>query len=142
MPLKMKTIGLFFIIVAMLLITGCNSEEEPSNSGSVSITLNWDITWTCQFVNAFPCWDVKVGLGYSQSDVDKEAYFNHKDLSEPGTYTATGLAPGTYFYKAKKTIRQTCSFPLGVFCTIPDPVIKTEEFIITPNDTTTFSVSL
>ncbi|MCJ7447726.1 MAG: hypothetical protein MUO72_08535 [Bacteroidales bacterium] len=136
----MKAIGLFFIIVAMLLITGCNSEEAPSKPGSVSITLNWDIEWTCKFVTYYPCWDVKVGLGYSQSDVDNEAYFKHKDLSEPGTYTATGLAPGIYFYKAKKTIRQTCS--IGLFCSIPDPVIKTGEFIITSNDTTTFSVSL
>ena len=109
--------------------------------GEVSIVLSWDINRYCQLSKYFPCWDVVVGLGYSQSDVDKEAYFNSKSLSEPGTYNATNLAPGDYYYRAKKTIRTNCI--IGDVCPAPAaPTIKSGKFTIHSNLTTSISVAL
>ncbi|HUX56461.1 MAG TPA: hypothetical protein VMV77_05775 [Bacteroidales bacterium] len=126
-------------------VCGISVPTQPKpgsvSPGSVSITLSWDIKRYCNIVwTLSPCWDVMVGLGYSQTDVDKEAYFNHKDLSEPGIYTVTNLAPGVYYYRAKKTIRTSCVSANG--CPAPPPVIKSGKFTITSNKTISISVSL
>ncbi len=110
--------------------------------GSVTITLNWDIKRYCGANIWWPCWDVVVGLGYNQSEVDQEAYFIHKFLSEPSTFTVTNLAPGTYYYRAKKTVRQGCYLSGDHFCDIPPPVIKSGKFTIFSSVTTKLSVSL
>lgn len=110
--------------------------------GAVTITFNWDIHRKCEANDWFPCWDVVAGLGYSQSDIDKEAYFNHKELSSPGTYSTTNLPPGTYFYKAKKTIRFGCYITGDKFCGVPNPVIKTGSFQVNSNQTTSLTVNM
>jgi hypothetical protein len=116
-------------------------KTTTQKQGSVSITLNWDIKRYCELNTWYPCWDVVVGLGYSQTEVNNEAYFNHKELPEPGIYNVVNLPVGTYYYRAKKTIRQSCVLGTGP-CGPPAPVIKSGTFTITSNYNKTISVSL
>jgi len=122
--------------------SSCGTGTEPViKPGAVTFTLSWDVKRTCGNNVWFPCWDVDIGVGYSQSDVDKEAYFNHKSLSDVGTFTVTNLPPGTYYYRAKKTIRQTC-FNWTTGCEAPPPIVKSGKFTITSDRTTSISVTL
>jgi hypothetical protein len=123
----------------------CGGSIIPPNStkpGAVTITLNWDIHRKCDLNDWYPCWDVLVGLGYNQSDVNNESYFNHKDLSAPGSYTVTNLTPGAYYYGAKKTIRSNCYQAGTQFCGIIAPTTKSGSFQVKSDITTSVTASL
>ncbi len=101
-------------------------------TGTVVITA----TWTTTYVSCNPAYTVVIGLGYTSTDVANEAYFaqSGSNLYSPATYTNSTLAPGTYYYKAKKTYNaSTCGTGQG----IPPTVTKSGAFTITAGQTTT-----
>lgn len=124
--------------------SACGGGTTPSTTakyGSVTIILNWDTHRRCDLNDWQPCWEVLVGLGNNQSEVNKESYFNHKALSAPGTYTVSNLAVGTYYYGAKKTILEDCVRGGSQFCGTVAPTVKSGSFLVKSAITTSVSVS-
>ncbi|MBM3911441.1 MAG: hypothetical protein FJ350_00345 [Sphingomonadales bacterium] len=151
----MKNVILLLLVFTFTIVNGCKEKEQSgyncnngnctpvfenpqyltlsdchnacANKGEVAITASWN-TW---YVNCQQAYTVVIGLGYSSTDVANETYFaqSGSTLYSPSNYTVSNLAPGTYYYKAKKTYRSNYCAPSNG---PPPPVVtKTGAFTIT-----------
>jgi hypothetical protein len=89
-------------------LSACQTDCANNSPGSVVITASWSL---------FSPWDacgvpftVVIGLGYNSTDITNESYFaSNSFIYSPASFSKNGLAPGTYYYKAKKTYNiNTC----------------------------------
>lgn len=116
-------------------LSACQSACANNRPGGVAITASW----TTSYVNCNPAYTVVIGLGYSSTDVANETYFAQSGniLYSPANYTNSNLAPGTYYYKAKKTYRASfCAPGNGT----PPAVTKSGAFTITSYQLTNVNV--
>ncbi len=103
--------------------------------GGVIITTSW----TSTYFSCFNAYNVSFGLGYTSTDVANEAYFAQSGnyISTPVTYSKGNLAPGTYYYKAKKVFRTSlCGTGQGV----PITVTKSGAFTIIGGQNTSINI--
>jgi hypothetical protein len=118
-------------------LSSCQSacSGNVSTTGSVTISAFWSNT---------PPWDacgspytVVIGLGYNSTDVSNESYFIQSSFySSTANYSKDGLAPGIYYYGAKKTFNASiCGTGQG----IPPTVKKSGSFTIIAGQTTTIT---
>lgn len=118
--------------------SGNTSTPSGKKPGKVTIKATWSnpSPWNlCKYP-----YTVVIGLGYSSTDVANEAFFSQSSyFVSPANYTKDGLAPGTYYYRAKKTYNaSSCGTGQG----IPQTVIKSGAFTIKEGKTHTENISL
>jgi hypothetical protein len=116
-------------------LSACQNTCANNNPGSVAITASWSVSppWNACGVP----FTVVIGLGYNSTDISNESYFaSNSFYSSPASYSKNGLAPGTYYYKAKKTYNiNTCGCCAGQSGP-PPTVTKSGSFTITAGQTT------
>ncbi len=116
-------------------LSACQSACVAGNFGTLVITA----TWTTFYGVCDPAFNVKFGFGNTLADINNDNFFWQSGLYQfaPANYTYTLFAPGTYYYKAKKTYNTAvCDTTQG----IPATVNKTGIFTITTGQTTAVSV--
>jgi len=149
MTTKIKNAVLLSIITCSIFtLTQCqkksNQSNTPSNStgtttGTTSASTTGKVvitaTWNSTYVMCNGAYNVVIGLGYNSTDVANEAYFAQSNYAgSSASFSKDNLAPGVYYYKAKKTYNSTkCGTGQG----IPPVVTKSGAFTITAGQTIT-----
>ncbi len=139
-----KTIIVSLLTCSLITFTNCKKKSTQNNTstnsaaattntstGKVVITASWNST----YVMCTGAYNTVIGLGYSSTDVANEAYFAQSNYTgSSANFSKDLLAPGVYYYKAKKTYNSTkCGTGQG----IPPVVTKSGAFTITAGQTTT-----
>ncbi len=142
-----KTIIVSLLTCSLITFTNCKKKSTQNNTstnsaaattntstGKVVITASWNST----YVMCTGAYNTVIGLGYSSTDVANEAYLAQSNYTgSSANFSKDLLAPGVYYYRAKKTYNSTkCGTGQG----IPPVVTKSGAFTITAGQTTTVSV--
>ncbi len=137
------------IFTVMFIFNSCSKEDNSTSSnggnggggggittGKVTITATWSNIAPWNACGSSP-YIVVIGLGYNSTDVANESYFSQFTYYAPMVpFTTDSLAPGIYYYGAKKTFNVSlCGTGQGV----PPTVKKSGAFTITAGQTTTIS---
>jgi hypothetical protein len=144
-----KTIIISLLACALITITNCKKKSTQNNTSNNSTTVPTNTTtttgkvvitasWNSTYVMCTGAYNTVIGLGYSSTDVANEAYFAQSNYTgSSANFSKDLLAPGVYYYRAKKTYNSTkCGTGQG----IPPVVTKSGAFTITAGQTTTVSV--
>lgn len=152
MTSRIKHTTFFAVILCIIVFAHCKKNENqnkstgggtaptatatPTNTttattGKVVITATWNST----YVSCTGAYNVVIGLGYNSTDVANEAYFAQSNFTgSSANFSKSSLAPGVYYYKAKKTYNATkCGTGQGV----PPVVTKSGAFTVTAGQTIT-----
>lgn len=112
--------------------SGTTTGTNAVKPGKVVITASW----TKNYQNCSPAWTVKIGLGFSSSDVANSTFFAESFGDVYGTTSfSKELDPGTYYYKATKTYNKGC----GTINQPPPSVSKSGSFVIKSGQTNSIS---
>ena len=120
-----KTIIVSLLTCSLITFTNCKKKSTQNNTstnsaaattntstGKVVITASWNST----YVMCTGAYNTVIGLGYSSTDVANEAYFAQSNYTgSSANFSKDLLAPGVYYYRAKKTYNSTkCGTGQGI----------------------------
>jgi hypothetical protein len=122
--------------------TGGTTTGGTTTGGTTTTTPQGKVTlkasWTKSYKSCTYAYTTKIGLGYTSTDVVNEAYFAESggDVDGSLTYTKDALAPGIYYYQAKKSYNTNCGTGQG----IPTTVTKKGSFTVASGSTTVVEI--
>ncbi|MBX3164894.1 MAG: hypothetical protein KF900_10485 [Bacteroidetes bacterium] len=140
----MKKVSLLIFAFVLVSVSSCKKEKKEEKNkredGTAIIAVSWNNTH-CPLggSNGSPYeqkYVVEIALGYNSTDINNEVYFAQSGSTQqsPLNYTKSDLAPGTYYYRAKK---RTAS---PAYCGSSSTVIKDGVFTIKAGETTNVDV--